>query len=372
MRVLHVVTNSDLGGAPRVVTELSAMVVRDGHACAVAANPDGPMWAHLDNRIQRYPLPGMRRSVDPAKDFRTMLHLRRIYREFGPDIIHLHSSKAGVLGRFAALSAGRRMARRCIYTIHGFDSILKIHRKYLPLERFLSRLCGAVVPVSWYDERNLRTAGIGGNIIAVHNGASDRLGRLSADENAAGCLEASKAAGRPVVLSIARLEAPKRPDLFVEVAHRFPQADFFWVGNVNPPGTMLPATLEVPGNVRFLGESPEAGFLINGCDIFLLLSDYEGLPMSILEAMSCAKPIVASRVGGIVEALNGGIGFLVSNELLSIEASMNELLGSSEARQRFGQASRARYEATYSAEKMWEGYLRLYGDILKENHAKKP
>lgn len=366
MRILHVVTNSDLGGAPRVVTELSARAVRDGHECAVAATPDGPMWPRLDSRIRQYPLPDMRRAVEPASDLRTFLHLRKIYRDFRPDIIHLHSSKAGVLGRLAALASGRSLWRRCVYTIHGFDTILKTHRKFLPVERFLARRCGAVVPVSRYDETSLKAVGIEGNIVPVHNGASDRRGMASPDPAAAARLAAASAEGRPVVLSIARLEPPKRPDLFVDLARRFPGASFFWVGNIQPPETMLPPGSSLPPNTHFLGESPEAGCLANLCDIFLLLSDYEGLPMSILEAMSCARPVVASAVGGILEALDGGAGMTVPNDGHQIGERLKMLLDSPEERERFGRAARARFESDYSADRMWSGYLKLYTALITE------
>jgi len=77
------------------------------------------------------------------------------------------------------------------------------------------------------------------------------------------------------VLTIARLERPKRADLFLEVARRMPDVAFFWVGNVQSPRTVFPAETLIPPNLSFLGESPDAGTLANLCDIFVLFSDYE-------------------------------------------------------------------------------------------------
>ncbi|HNV35509.1 MAG TPA: glycosyltransferase [Rectinema sp.] len=368
MRILHIVTNSDLGGAPRVVTELSARAAKDGHTCAVAAAPDGPMWRYLDVHVQRFPVYSIRREIDPLEDLKTFCSLQKLYGSFRPDIIHLHSSKAGVLGRLSALSWGIKYTRRCVYTIHGFDTILKAHNRYLPLERMLARATGAVVPVSHYDERNLRAAGICKRVVMIPNGVTNRRGMPSPDLRAASCIAEAKAQGKPIVLTIARLESPKRPDLFVDIARKITKASFFWVGNVQNPTSMLPAGTKIPENLFFLGESPEAGTLANLCDIFMLLSDYEGAPMSILEAMSCAKPVVASNVGGIPEILGEGsdaAGILVPNKPNIISNAVLSIIEKPSIANRLGAMARQKFESSYSADHMWESYLDLYKKLSK-------
>ncbi|HNT59906.1 MAG TPA: glycosyltransferase [Rectinema sp.] len=393
MRILHVVTNSDLGGAPRVVTELSARAVSSGHTCAVAAAPGGPMWQSLDHRVEQFPIRSMRRGVNPIQDTRTLLFLRRLFHQFGPDIIHLHSSKAGALGRFAALTKGSQYATRCVYTIHGFDTILKAHPYYLPLERALAQVTGAIVPVSRYDAHNLQQVGIAKNseildssildiqkdtqsgidrsghprIVFIPNGVTDRKGSQSTDARACTALLAARRQSRPIVLTIARLERPKRADLFLDVARCMPDVAFFWVGNVQSPRAVFPAETLIPPNLSFLGESPDAGTLANLCDIFMLLSDYEGAPMSILEAMSCGKPIIASDVGGVPEIIDNGqsaAGICVPNEFSAIVRAVSLLLEKPELAAQFAAHARARYEAVYSADRMWQSYFSLYIKLL--------
>lgn len=356
MRILHVVTNADLGGAPRVVTELANRAVRDGHECAVASVPVGPLWDHLGPKVTRFPLLHLRREIRPLRDLASLFELGSLFRSWKPDIVHLHSSKAGVLGRMAA---GRRRGR-VVYTIHGFDSILKAHRIFLPLERLLSRRCGAVVPVSEYDERNVKAAGIRGRIVMIRNGASDRRGAALLDAGAADRMKAAKKSGAAVLLSIARLAPPKRFDLFLEAARSFSpdEARFFWIGNVQSVDSGI-----LPANLEALGEIPEAGGYAELCDIFVLLSDYEGLPMSILEALSCGRPVLASSVGGIPEAIDQGDGLLVRNEIDAIVAAIRALLGDKQGSERMGQAARAVYEAKFSAGTMWDNYLKLYESL---------
>ena len=362
MRILHVVTNADLGGAPRVVTELANRAVQADHTCGAATVPIGPFWDHLDPRVERLPLRHLRRNLDPVQDFAALWELTALIRRWQPEIVHLHSSKAGVLGRLAALLASWGAPRRIptVYTIHGFDTILKTHRRFLPLERMMARRTSAVVPVSAYDEGNLRRAGVRGNVRLIHNGASDRLGAPPASM-VAERIGAARAQGATIVMSIARLEPPKRFDLFLEVARRAPKdMRFFWIGNVRAA-----TNLDLPLNVEMLGEVPEAGNCLNLCDIFLLLSDYEGLPMSILEALSCGKPVVASDVGGISEALAPDAGLLVPNDRDAVLMALDRLTNDRALRARMGASARARYERCFSADSMWCRYLQLYTELSR-------
>lgn len=99
----------------------------------------------------------------------------------------------------------------------------------------------------------------------------------------------------------------------------------------------------------------------------MLLSDYEGAPMSILEAMSCGKPIIASDVGGVPEIIDNGqsaAGICVPNEFSAIVRAVSLLLEKPELAAQFAAHARARYEAVYSADRMWQSYFSLYIKLL--------
>jgi len=265
----------------------------------------------------------------------------------------------GVLVRLAVRKAEQR---RSIYTIHGFDTILKAHRIFLPLERMLARRCGAVVPVSFYDEQNVLASGIKASIRMIHNGVSDRRGLCGSDPAAVAAMKTEASAGKTVVLSVARLATPKRFDLFVALATACPNMAFFWIGNSQDAAQAAGiAGMPLPPNLSLLGELAEAGNYCNLCDVFVLLSDYEGLPMSILEAMSCGKPVVASDVGGIKDAVNPENGILVANTLESAQAAVAIL--TADTVQRMGLAARARYEKEFSAKAMYTSYKLLYKEL---------
>ncbi len=266
MKIFHLITNTELGGAQNVVIDLAHCAAGSGHEVAVASMPDGPLWQLLDPHIRRFFLPHMVKPVSPRHDLRCLPELRSAVRTFSPDIIHLHSSKAGALGRMAA--PGRR--RRIVYTIHGFDTIRKAHRAFLPVEQVLQYFCGAIVPVSEYDRTNLAAEHIHRRVTVIPNAVKDRLipdpfsGAAFADteqRNAAfRAIKKAKDSSQKTVLTVARLAPPKRFDLFIETAARSPMKDtaFFWIGN--PQDRPLP---ELPPNVVMLGEIPGAGDFIN-------------------------------------------------------------------------------------------------------------
>lgn len=376
MRILHIVTNADLGGAPRVVMELAHAAVQAGHSCGVASTKEGPLWAHLDTRVQALPLKHIRRNISPIRDFANLLEIYRLYRSWKPDIVHLHSSKMGILGRLAArLPGNRSLWQRTLYTIHGFDTILKAHPIFLPLERFLAPRCAAVVPVSAYDLANLQAQKFKGWFPLVENGVSDRslaseaeLASSPAGKRALILMHSSREKGFPVLLSIARVAPQKRVDLFLDIAKAMPQAHFFWIGN--SPDTDLSPFGALPPNFFFLGEIPEAGNFTPLCDIFLLTSNYEGLPMSILEALSAGRPVIASDVGGVSTAVDEGLGACLPNEVGPFVAAIQALLGNKKALQQAGKKARQRWVERFSAQNMWQAYENIYNALLSQKTSK--
>jgi glycosyltransferase involved in cell wall biosynthesis len=357
MRILHIVTNAELGGAQSVVAELARGAVSKGAQAAVASQAQGPLWALLDGRVERYPLPHMVKELSPLDDFLVVWEIRRVIRRFRPDIIQLHSSKAGVLGR---LCAGR-LRKRTIYTVHGFDTILKAHRFFLPLERALQHFCGAVVAVSAYDRRNLAANGISRKLRVIRNGVRDWRGARPGNEAAAVAMEKARSDGG-AVLCIARRAPPKRFDLFLETARALPGSVFFWIGDEAGDDAA-----ELPANVRMLGSLPDAGAYANYADVLVLFSDYEGLPMSVLEALSCGTPVVASRVGGVPEALVGDCGEAVPNEASAATAAVTRYLPGGDrhwaSSGRYREAARSRYEELFSVGAMAGGYEELYREL---------
>ena len=349
MRILFVITRSELGGAQSVVAQLANTLSSDNEVAVVAGEGDGKLWEMLDRGVMRIRCETLQRALSPLKDLQTIVELRHIYRRYRPDIIHLHSSKAGTLGRIAF------PRKRVIYTVHGFDSIRLAFRRFLGVERLLQHRTQAIVAVSNYDKQNLINEGIRRNVETIHNGLTQPKAEISSEHR--------KLFARydKTVLTIARLSAPKLPKLFIETALTMPDYGFIWIGNIE--GT--DALGHLPANCHFLGNITGAGAYCELSDIFMLASEYEGLPMVIIEAMSHGCPVVASDVGGISEIVdNGKNGYVVRNRSDEFASKIRHILSSRARHKRFSLAARERYSSTLTVEHMTSRYLELYKTII--------
>ena len=341
MRILQIITLSELGGAQTVVVNLSNKLSENHEVIVVAGEGDGKMWQMLHSDVKQEHCKYLKRAISPVYDMLTIIDFWKLYWKYKPDIIHLHSSKVGMLGRIAF------PAKKTIYTVHGFDSIRLAHRKLLPIERLIQYSCKSIVGVSHYDAKNLKAEKITHHIHCVYNGICP----IETGEELSFQLPEKYA---KIVLCIARLSPQKNSDLFMAVAELLPHYAFVWIGNQQEVNTH-------PDNVYFLGNIPNAGKYNLIADIFILPSNYEGLPMVILEAMSVGKPVVASNVGGISEiVVNGKNGYVVENTPQAFAEKISCILENEETYCSFAENARYRFMRELTVDKMVEGYLEIY------------
>lgn len=345
MRILQVITLCELGGAQSVVINLANSLCKEHDVIVAAGSGDGKMWPLLDKRIIRETVRHLRRELSPVNELKAIAELHQLYQRYKPDIIHLHSSKAGILGRIAFPKS------KVIYTVHGFDSIRVAYRKFLPIEKVLQRRCRSIVGVSKYDEINLRKEGITRNVSMVYNGIP-KLPSLNYNPFAIMHKYAKK------VLCIARLNPPKNIKLFLETASLLPEYAFIWIGNQHD------VDFQYPSNVFFLGNIPDAGSYIEYADLFFLPSNYEGLPIVILEALSFGRPVIASKVGGVPEILDGTNGFAVKNDPIEVVERIKYVLEDKVRYSNMCRCAEDTYLKNFTVDKMVNGYMSIYKTIL--------
>jgi len=346
MKIFQVITLCELGGAQSVVSNLSNELVARGHeVIIVAGEGDGKMFDLLDPRISVERVPSLVRRLSPLNELKALYGLRRLYKKYKPDIIHLHSSKAGILGRIAFPKS------RTVYTVHGFDSIRLAYRQFLPLERFLQKRCAAIAAVSQYDVDNLLTEGITHNVQRIYNGIKEPQ---LLDSNPFPFTQDSDSK----VLCIARFSPPKKMELFAEVADLMPDCSFIWIGNQKEPSKKF------PDNVTFMGNIPGAGAYTRYADVFMLPSNYEGLPMVIIESLACGIPVVASAVGGIPELLDNTNGYAVENNAAKMAARIREVLNARKHTNTMSERAVETYKKSFTVTRMTDEYEKLYNDIL--------
>ncbi|MDR0655229.1 MAG: glycosyltransferase [Treponema sp.] len=342
MRIFQIVTLSELGGAQVMAAHLSNALAENHEVTVFAGEGDGKLFALLDKRVNYFKIASLVKNVSPLNDIKTLFFFLTLYRRYKPDIIHLHSSKAGILGRLAF------PGNRVVYTVHGFDSIRLAYRKFLPLERCLQTRCKAIVAVSHYDEDNLKAEGITRNVSCIYNGIPEpSAGR---QETVLPVPEKYK----KKILCIARVNKPKRLDLFLETAALLPEYAFIWIGNREEAP-------DVPENVFLLGNMPDAGSYNRNADVFMLPSNYEGLPVVIIEAMSYGKPVVASAAGGIGELVEDGVnGYISKNTASSFAEKIRTIMENDTLYKTLACNSQDRFRKFFAVEKMTDQYLKVY------------
>lgn len=357
MKIFQIITVSEYGGAQSVVASLLEELNKNpNNTLYVLSGGEGESWKHLDSRIVRIKIDKHRKQIS-IKDFLLLFKLFYYRFKYNPDIVHLHSSKMGALGRIAF------SRKKTVYTVHGFDSIRKAFKKYLFLEKILKNKTACIVGVSKYDVECLKEEGIEQNVAMVYNGihdyASDSKDIPFPEQFVK--LEDIKKKYTKVMMCISRISKQKKFDLFLEVAEQMPQYAFVWIGNKEDVPNL-------PSNVFCLGECHSAHRCLDYADIFILPSNYEGMPVSVIEALSYGKPVVASFVGGLPEMLNGENGFAVDNNVDSFVEKINFILRSEkDVYSRMSSEARRTYENHFTIDKMIEGYEDIYRMIISKN-----
>jgi glycosyltransferase involved in cell wall biosynthesis len=358
---MYVITQSELGGAQSVVANLSNYFAEsEEYEIYIVSGGPGCAWANLDSRIKIIYIREFAKKLS-WKDLIVLLKLYIIRIKYKPDIVHLHSSKAGVLGRLVF------PRKKTVYTVHGFDSVRMAFRSFLPLEKILKHKARFIVGVSRYDVTHLAKEGI--PCVCIYNGIPDHIRNQKNETglmSAISLLKRLKSNKQLIVMSIARYSKQKRYDLFCRIAKTYAGDNsiaFVWIGNQIRPDY-------IPENATCLGEINEAHRLLAYADLFLLPSNYEGLPISIIEALAYGIPVIASDVGGVKEMLDGTNGYAVANHCDRFVEKINLYKNNRQLYENACPAARNSFLKKFTIDRMCNRYKQLY-DYPQDDRMKK-
>lgn len=325
------------------------------------------------------------RRIDPVSNLSSVYQLAQLMRERHYDLVHVHTPIAAVLGRLAAKLAG---VKRIVYTAHGFpfhdQSSNSQYRFYFTVEKFSALLTDLILSQSYEDVMTAQKSGLcpPEKIRYLGNGVDiDRFNRdrLSAAEQAQ--LRASL--GIPdtanlIVGTIGRLTRKKGSGYLIEAAAKllaqFPSLHILVIGgqlNTDPEPFQLELVeqiqkLGLEKHVTLTGYREDTPELLGLLDIFTLPTfTHEGLPRSILEAMSMGKPIVATDIRGCREAIvHEETGLIISPQNSEkLAEALSKLLSNPDLRQAYGKAGRKRVEAEYDERIVFERLQTAYKDL---------
>lgn len=356
------------GGVAEHVLQLATRL--SGHDVQVTVA--GPPEAIIYPALQRAGVPFERlpfgRALRPGPYGRALRRLRALARSGDHDVLHVHSSKAGALARVAALGTGIPV----LYTPHCFPFIgpQSRHRKLLSAaaEAVLGRMTTAIVCVC-EDERRQGLAmhvASPARMHVIHNGSPPCEPPAEPDRELA-----EWAAQGPVAGCLTVLRRQKGVDVFLRAAPKIldavPDARLAVVGQ-GPEGDALralAAELALDERVRFFDFQPPAARQLGEMDVFVLASRWEAFPISVLEAMACGVPQVATDVGGTREAVQGGVtgALCPSDDPGALAAATIELLRAPDRRADMAEASRARHAERFGVERMVAATAALYRSL---------
>ncbi len=381
MRIVFVITRSDaVGGATLHVLDVAQRLGECGHEAIVLVGGEGPVTRELAARgIQYRALKHLVRSIRPTRDLRALLEIRDAVIELRPDLLSVHTSKAGWLGRLAA----RWIGLPTVFTPHGLSFARGFSRPHRLLfsfaERLVGRLADRTVTVSDAERQLALAHGVASpeQLVTIHNGVRDVPEPLRADptRNTVRLVTIARCEApkdhRTLLAAIGRLAAtassPRRPLERSRRTMTLPDWTLDWIGagRLIDEARELATRLGVADRVSFLGDRRDVAELLARGQIFVLASRSEGFPRSILEAMRAGLPVVASDVGGVRESVVDGVtGFLVPpGDSSTLCDRLEQLIADPAMRSRMGEAGRKRFVERFTFEVMFEKTMEVYETV---------
>ena len=343
MRIVYIITKaSPIGGAQIHVRDLAAAVAAQGHSPTVITSGSGTFIDDLRRlEIPVLVLRHLTTPIRPLSDLRALGEVRSALATLKPDLIAAHSSKAGILARLAA----RSLRVPVVFTVHGWAFTPGVPplqaALYRQVERLVGPLASRIITVSEYDRRLGLAARVApeDRLVTVHNGMPDVPPELRADP--------ARSPARLVM--VARYGAQKdHPTLLRALAdlRQHPwELDLIGDGPAMGQTEALATELGLAGRVRFLGQRSDVDRILAAAQVSLLITNWEGFPLSILEAMRAGLPVVASSVGGVPESVcDGESGYLIPRaDVPHLRDRIERLLTDPALRARLGAAGRARF-----------------------------
>ncbi len=397
MHILFIVTRGDsIGGAQIHVRDTAKALKSDGHQVTVLTGAAGDMTDQLDAAGVSWALvPSLVRPIRPFKDLKAIFQAAGHIRRRKPDLVSCHTAKAGMVGRIAAVLGGAAS----IFTAHGWqfaDGIPAGQAKaVLAIEKMVAPLCRKVITVSNYDfQLALRKKAVKAEkMVTIHNGlpwmeavdheaAADKAtehkraeheapGKEVAGYKAEEYSEKTNEKAGVRLLMVARFQEQKDHTSLLKALARL--QDLSWTLELVGDGPGMPAAqqlaleLGIEDRIDFAGQQMDVPQRMERADIYLLISNWEGFPRSIIEAMRAGLPVVASDVGGCNESVDDSkTGFLVpQGDVERLREKLALLISRPELRRELGAAGRRRYEAEFTFQHMYRRTLELYREVIR-------
>jgi glycosyltransferase involved in cell wall biosynthesis len=369
MRVLHVVAVFGAGGAERVAANLLQTSDREQFDVG-AISLRGPVGTDLEETLAQDGIPVWYLGKEKGFDPRVFARVAWIVEHFRPQVVHTHTYAL----RYAVPYMLCRRIPAMVHTVHNLAE-----REIDWSGRLVHRIAfrRGVLPVAIASEvadSLRRVYGIDGFPL-IPNGISVDAYRGPSSEGERWRNKEGFAPTDVLFVCVAGLRPQKNPALLLEGFHRGPASDprahllFVGRGDLKAELERQIGALGLRERVHLLGLRSDIPEILNAADVFVLSSDYEGNPLSVMEAMAAGKPMICTAVGGVPELVEDGeCGLLVpQRDVKALAGAMRYMLESPEARKSMGEASARRAVERFDLRVMTEAYENLYRTAIAKS-----
>ena len=364
MKIVHVLTRGDvLGGAQTHVRELCLELRALGHDVTVITGAPGIFTDELRQMgIPSLQVRSLVRSLRPHLDLVAFVELWRVLRELKPDLVCAHTAKAGSLARAAA----RVHHIPSVFTPHGWSMVDRISLKPNPLfcwaESLAGRLGTRVINVCEFERALAQDFHVcpAKTLDVVHNGIPEvAIARVRAIDTQP-----------PVIVMVARFAEPKDHGTLLEALSCLLSMEWSLLlvgeGELEPRVRAQVDGLGLGGRVRILPTGTNVSRLLMEAQIFVLSTNFEALPISILEAMRAGLPVVATNVGGISEAVRHEETGLLTHrgDITSLRDALARVIAEPALRLLLGTAGRRQWGEEFTSRTMAARTVEVYQRAL--------
>ncbi len=380
IKVLTIITKLELGGAQKVALYIANNLGNEFESYFISGETailDDTKTQDYKNIKIFFNVPSLIRSINPLKDLLCFLKLVSLIKKIKPKVVHTHSSKAGIIGRFAAFFCKIPVV---IHTYHGFGfndfQSFFVKKIYILLEKLSSLKATKLVFVSNVNLKKAHKEKIG-------NTKQYEIIRCGIDlkkyrNTMINVFEKKQTLGIPTNLKtigmIACFKPQKAPLDFIEIANKLlaKRKDLFFVmlgdGILHQEIETKIQEYGINNNVKLLGWRDDVNEVLQTFDVFALTSLWEGLPMAVLEAMATGIPVVATRIDGTQEVIHDNEnGFLINcHDVENFAKKIEILLENEDLKIKFTTISQTILSQEFDEKNVIETTKKLYKNCLEK------
>jgi len=389
MKIVHIITRLILGGAQENTLITCKLLAQLGHDVTLitgpAIGPEGQLFNQTKNeKYDVIVVPKLIRAICPLCDTLSYFHIKRLLKRLKPDIVHTHSAKAGILGRFAAHRLKGKWSESVpaiVHTIHGLAfhpyQCKWLNKFYIAVEKSAAKRTDFFISVADAMTEQALAAGIGERekYVTAYSAIEEDafLKPIPEEERKSFRLKYGIPEDAIVLVTIARLFMLKGHKYIVESAKQlskqFDNAVWLFVGDGNLAGHFNEQVkqLGLADKIKFTGLLPpgEIPLAIQSSDILVHCSLREGLARTLPQAMFCGKPAISFDVDGAKEVVNENTGRLIQpKNIEQLIKACAELMGDKELRDRLGKAGREFVREKFAPETMVDAIEAVYEKLL--------